>query len=148
MRIAALEGQPASRDRMRTLAERFPGALREIDELPLETIHARIDALSRGERPGWARTLVSFHAWMRVALRIKRRFGRDAGSAEVHEWLAHAHRPSSGEPPLEEIDLSAIESILRPPGGRVSRWVLERIARDRGLTIDEAAHEAFALRNA
>lgn len=148
MRIAADAGEPASPERMRALAERFPGALREIDELPMETIDARIEALSRGERPGWAITLVSFHAWMRVALRIKRRFGRDARPEDVHEWLAAEHRPGDGEPPRGEIDLATIANILRPPGARISRWVLERIARDRGLTIDEAAAEAFLRRNA
>src|SRR5687768_16978859 len=65
------------REDMARLAERFPGSLREIDELPLEEIEQRIATLDRvvaGEipPPDWARVLARYHGWLRAALRLKR----------------------------------------------------------------------------
>lgn len=143
---AGLEADDAPA-RMRALAERFPGALREIDRLPMPEIELRIAQLRAGERPGWARTLVAYHGWMRVALRIKRARPRDADARVVREWLATVHRPAADEPSLEDLDDAAVIAILRPPEGRLSRWVLGRIARDRGVGIDELIAEAFDTGN-
>lgn len=62
--------------RMRALAARFPGALREIDVLPLETIDARLlalDAVLAGApEERWMRVAAAFHVAMRAALDRKR----------------------------------------------------------------------------
>jgi hypothetical protein len=133
--------------RMRALAERFPGALREIDRLPLPVIELRIAQLRAGERPGWASTLVAYHGWMRVAFRIKRARPRDADPRIVREWLAAVHRPAADEPSLDDLDEAALTAILRPPEGRLTRWVLGRIARDRGVALDALIAEAFDTGN-
>ncbi len=149
MRCAHAEGleDEEAPARMRALAERFPGALREIDRLRLPLIELRIAQLRAGERPGWARTLVAYHGWMRVALRIKRARPRDADARIVRQWLAIAHRPAADEPSLEDLDEAAVIAILRPPEGRLSRWVLARIARDRGVALDALIAEAFDTGN-
>lgn len=144
MRRAHANGEESdARARMRALARRFPGALREIDTLPLPEIEARIEALARGEQPAWAQVLTRFHGWMRLALRIKRVHARNARLDDVSEWIRAQPRRSPDEPTLEELDDDAIEGILRPPSGRLSQWVLLRIASDRGLTLEEVSGLAF-----
>ncbi|MCA9608383.1 MAG: hypothetical protein KC619_22395 [Myxococcales bacterium] len=128
---------------MRALAARFPGALRELDRLPMAEIERRIERLEAGERPAWARTLVAYHAWMRVALRLKRALPRSTDSALADEWLRTHYRPGVGEPSLAALDPEALEAILRPPGGRLSRWVLGRIAREQGIPLERVVAEAF-----
>src|SRR5262249_44671265 len=82
LRTLDAEGALADpKPRMRALAARFPGALREIDELPLETIHARIRSLEkttkeRGEPAEWMLAMAHFHDAMRDVLAIKRIVGR------------------------------------------------------------------------
>lgn len=144
MRVAHAEGSDSDvRARMRALAARFPGALREIDTLPIDVIERRIAVLEAGARPAWAQTLVAYHGWMRVVLRIKREHGRDAHPSTVIEWLRAHHRPSPDEPSLEELDVETITALLRPPSGRITNWVLERIARARGLTVEAASAQLF-----
>ena len=134
------------RPRMRALARRFPGALREIDELPLERIDARLTALDaalagRAPLPDWAETLIAYHGWMRVALRLKRELAPRRDRAAAREWLRR-HRPAPGEPRVDELD-AALEAILRPPGGRLSRWVFERLGQARGRSASALEAEAF-----
>jgi hypothetical protein len=147
LREAHDAGDPEDpRPRMRALARRFPGALREIDELPLDVIDARLAALDaalggRGPVPAWARTLVAYHGWMRVALRLKRELAPRRDAEAATGWI-RAHRPAPGEPTTEEL-LAAVEPILRPPGGRLSRWVLARLAERAGRPAAELEEEAF-----
>jgi hypothetical protein len=129
--------------RMRALAERFPGALREIDELSIDRIDARIAALDaalegREPVPRWAVYLAEYHAWMRAALAMRRAAGRDRDRARALAWI-EAHE---GDPPGPEI-LEEIDALLRPPQGRLSRWVLARIASRAGLALEEVEAEAF-----
>lgn len=135
------------RDRMRSLAARFPGALREIDELPLDHIESRIVAidlaLDGGEVPRWARTLGAYHGWMRAALAIKRRFGRTRALDDAARWLVAHHQPGPGDPPSEAFDRETVAAILRPPGGRLSGWILLRIAGELGVDARELEREAF-----
>lgn len=130
------DGDP---ERMRALAARFPGALREIDELPLETIDGRIAALDRalaGEPvPDWARYLAEYHAWMRAALRVRRAAGKERDRARALDAIR-------GDPSEGELTL-AIDDLLKPPAGRLTRWVLTRIAEREGRSIREIEREAF-----
>ena len=85
-------GAPDPRGAMADLARRFPGALREIDELPLEEIRARADALHAAAADGakaepWMAAMVLFHALTRGALAVKRWLG---GRKEVDEPTARA----------------------------------------------------------
>jgi uncharacterized small protein (DUF1192 family) len=65
------------RPRLRALATRFPGALRELDVLSIDTIDERIALLARAEEDPaaeelWMRVAAAFHVAMREALAVKR----------------------------------------------------------------------------
>lgn len=148
LRVSSKAGDPADpRPRMRRLARRFPGALRELDELPPEVIDARIavldDALAhRSDVPGWVETLVAYHGWMRVALRLKRELAHDAHNLAAAARWARAFRPGPGEPSSEAL-VGAVEAILHPPGGRLSRWVFGYLAAQGDRTPRELEEDAF-----
>lgn len=134
------------RPRMRALAARFPGALRELDELTMETIEARIQALDAvivhdAAPPAWADVLARYHGWMRVALRLKRAVGRDRELDSARAWIRD-HRPAADEPSAEAL-LDQAPAILRPPGGRLSRFVLSRVAVELGRSVETLEAEAF-----
>lgn len=136
------------RDEMRALARRFPGALREIDELPLEVIEARVRTLDevaagRDAPPEWATYFVDYHGWLRAALRIKRAcLGCDGVEAAV-ERVRAAYRPEPDEPPAELVcDRAVVQAIVRPSGGRLNRWVFARVAELHGVS---PAHVRRAL---
>ena len=130
------EDADAVRREMRALAGRYPGALRELDELRMEVIEERLGALERALAgapvPVWAEILSRYHAFMRVALEIKRRFARGA-EADVHEWLRSGYQPKVGEPSPEEL-IEASGAILRPPDGRLSAWALAHVGAQLGIS--------------
>src|ERR1700730_14264997 len=71
------EDEADVRRRLARLASRFPGALREIDDLDLDEIRRRLGALDavlegRGEVEPWMEAIVLFHALARGALCAKR----------------------------------------------------------------------------
>lgn len=134
---------------MRALAARFPGALREIDEIPFERIEARIGALEAVLRadmevPSWARYAVDYHAWLRAALRIKRLC---VGCATLADALARArtsYAPADDEPSLDSIGETGIAAIVRPEVGRLNPWVYARVAELHGVTPDDVRLALFA----
>jgi hypothetical protein len=129
---------------MAALASRFPGSLREIDELPLETIAARVSELRACERdPGpaparWMEASHVFHAFTRGALCAKKwlagrkeidddvraAFDREVSALcwadDAREWRPHLAR------------------LAAPPRGRVTELVYERMSASLGVTSDEA----------
>jgi hypothetical protein len=116
------------RPAMRALASRFPGALREIDELPREVITTRIDAIARalassGHEP-WMLALSRYHACLRVALRIRR---------AIPERTVAAARALQ-DPEVDALDDASLAAIVRPPHGRLNRAVLAIVAREIGST--------------
>jgi len=150
MRRAHSSGDDAdAKARMRRLAADFPGALRELDRLPMVTIDERIATLEAGQRPLWAEVLIAYHGWLRVALRVRRELrGATDDPKRIIEWLRAQARRRPGDPPLAAVDEETIQGFLRPPAGRITRWAIERIARDRGLTPQEVSDVAFDTRNA
>lgn len=140
---AGAGGDP--RERMRALAARFPGALREIDELPLATIEARIaelDEVLRTEReaPRWAIGLAEYHAWMRAALAIRREAGVERDRDRALAWIEA--QPAAGTPSREELR-EALGAMLRPPDGRLNRWLFERLARREGVSREAIEARLF-----
>src|SRR6185436_18311929 len=85
--------QMLSRDDVRTplqnLAREFPGALRELDLLPLDEIDRRFERLEaaalRGSVEPWMGWMHAYHLTMRAALGVKRRL---AGQRVVAEATA------------------------------------------------------------
>lgn len=140
------------RPRMRALSARFPGALRELDELPMEQIEQRLATLHAvlehaQPAPEWIGLQLAYHGWMRAALCVKRiAAGRDAVSADaVLAELAASYRSDPHEPSIDAIDRAAIVSILDPVDGRLNPWVYARVAREYGVE-PEAVSRALFLR--
>lgn len=114
---------------LRQLAEEFPGALRELDVLPLPTIEARIAELERALElqriEPWMEWMHQFHTLMRVALAAKRRleglrFVDDTRAAEIADEVAAKLGC--------ECDKNFVRAVASPPDGRLSRLVLAQIA--------------------
>ncbi len=147
MRIEDASGRGGDpRARMRALAARFPGALREIDELPLATIERRIEDLERVidgamAPPRWARALAEYHGFMRVALAVRRHAGRGRERGRALAWVEQ-YRPGPDEPSAEALR-AGLDHVLRPPNGRLSRWVLALLAERHGGSAAELEAEVF-----
>jgi hypothetical protein len=129
LRRAGHAGDP--RPRLRALAARFPGALREIDELPLDRIEQRISELARAERDPsgatpWMRAMARFHALTRGVLFVKKNLGAPgAWPVEAELWRADVAR------------------VARPPRGRLMDLVYERLARELDTTPSAAKRLVF-----
>jgi hypothetical protein len=134
--------------RMAQLARRYPGALREIDELELREIRARIEALeatARGEaeREEWMLAVGLFHALMRGALCAKRWLaGRKVIDAATEQAFAAALR-GLAFPDDARAWQGELARLAAPPGGRVSNLVFERLAHQMGTTQTEARRLVF-----
>jgi hypothetical protein len=136
------------RGRMAHLAARFPGALREIDELALDDLRNRIAAIDTvldagTEVPRWMTALVRFHALTRGALVAKRWLGK---RRHVDEGvIARFEREVRSMPFPEDSRAWAPElaSIASPPRGRVLDAVFRHLGRELGMSGDEARRLVF-----
>jgi hypothetical protein len=146
---------------MAELASRFPGALREIDELELAVIRERIerlDAALRGDGPveRWMEAVGLFHSLARGALRAKRWLaGRK--TVDAITVLAYASDVAGVADPAGPAGASAVDGavadglawtgelarIAAPPRGRIMDLVFARLARKLGTTEREARHLVF-----
>jgi hypothetical protein len=145
------EDPAAVRRRMGTLAARFPGALREIDDLELEEIQRRIAALDdvlaeRRPADAWMEAVALFHALARGALVAKRWL---AGRKRVDARTEAAFAESLSELPFGR-DAGAwggeLARVASPPGGRLTALVFVRLARVLGVSEREARRLVFAAR--
>jgi hypothetical protein len=131
------------RPEMVALAERFPGALRELDEAPLERIRERLEAVSRciatGEPPKpWMCATALFHRLTRGALAAKRWLG---GRKRVDEHvIAEFLRSIEGSAAERDARVWAkdLGRIASPPSGKLSELVFERVAAGLNLPTREA----------
>ena len=135
---------------MAELARRFPGALRELDALPMSQIEERLALLEatveRGAPPPeWARLQIAYHGLMRAALRIKRLITLRADASSMLAAIADGYVPAADEPPLASLDYATLAAIARPVGGRLNPWVFERVASAHGVHAD-AVRRALFLR--
>jgi hypothetical protein len=130
------------RAELRSLARQFPGALRELDRLPLPSIEARLreleQVLAEGREPAlWMRLQVSYHGFMRATLRIKRwsrAWPEELAAAQVA--LAARYVPAADEPAVGFFDSATLQLIRRPPAGRLNPFVLAAVARLHGTTSE------------
>jgi hypothetical protein len=136
------DGSYDPRDRMAALAARFPGALREIDTLPLDEIDRRINALANAERDPshaarWMLAQSRFHALTREALRV--RANTLAGSEGAQSPLAEAKgaTATSAEGELEGVALEREKQR-----GLLAR-VYATLAQELELTPQEAKQLVF-----
>lgn len=140
--------EPDPRAEMADLADDFPGALREIDELPLEVIVARIERLSTADaEPSnaepWMIAQVAFHRLARGALVAKRWLGRRKDvTPEDEEAFARA-LPSLRHRSDAELFSGDLARIGRPPRGRLMDLVHARLAAVLAVTETEARALVF-----
>jgi hypothetical protein len=142
--------------RKRALAERFPGALRELDRLPASALRARSDALERylegllsaARTAGWSAPppdlrwitwSVELHALTRALLKVKR-IGRTSPPARVRALLAED--PDLGLP-TEIFTDDLIAEALTPPRGRILDLVYRVLAARHGVPASEIREALF-----
>jgi hypothetical protein len=154
MRLAhsAGEEEPADvRARMADLATRFPGALREIDELELAEIDRRIARLAEvldgtvSVEP-WMEAIALFHRFARGALCVKRWLD---GRRQVTPELALSFREASATlafPREAGVWEPYLEALASPPGGRLTGLVYERVAAELHISCDEVRRLTFPPR--
>lgn len=120
------------------LARRFPGSLRELDQLSAEALRARWEEVQRERRrtseatltqaPRWVRVVADWHALIRDALAVKG-WGRQAGDGPrtLEAFLQWCERSERRHPP-ENVDRVFLEQCLNPPEGRLMNVVWSRLA--------------------
>lgn len=123
----------APREVLRDLAREFPGALNELDTLPLEEIDRRADALgaalSGDAGEPWMAWLAAYHGLFRAALSIKPLTARagELTQARAAELLARARSRAGCAASL--IDEAFVFAVASPPNGRIGAVVFDRLSR-------------------
>jgi hypothetical protein len=131
------------RREMAALAARFPGALRELDEAPLERIRTRLEALSQcvgsGDPPEpWMCATALFHRFTRGALAAKRWLGgRKTVDREVIARFVSSLE-GSGDADDARAWAEDLARVAAPPRGKLSELVFERVAAALSLPLPEA----------
>lgn len=129
-RAAPTESAAEARPALRALAREFPGALRELDALPMEEIEARLAALralaAGGREAPWMRVLESYHRHFRGALALKGAIARGPLDAATLDAAAASWLPERA-------------AVHRPPGGRLGPLVVARVAEELGVPAAQIA---------
>jgi hypothetical protein len=142
LRILAIESPTTDpRQNMADLAARFPGALREIDELPLDAIDRKLSDLAlaitdASQVAPWMKATARFHELTRGVLAVKRWL---AGKKQIDDAVRAEFETIARELPYAAdvvVWQSDLEAIASPPRGKVTDLVFARIARE--LSIDES----------
>jgi hypothetical protein len=138
------------RQEMAELAARYPGALREIDDLPVEVIEQRIAALAGAlegtiEVEPWMRAAARFHALARGALCAKRWLGGRKHVDAATERAFAAEAGSLAFPDEARAWAGELGTIASPPRGRVTDAVFARVGRELGLTTHAARVLVFGV---
>jgi hypothetical protein len=149
LRLRLEPGGGDPRRAMAALASQFPGSLREIDELSLETIASRLAQLRASEHGAspapWMEATSLFHALTRGALCAKKWLAgrkpaeidddvRSAFDREVTA-LCWADDARAWKPHLAR--------LAGPPRGRVTELVYERMGAQLEMSADEARMLVF-----
>ena len=144
--------EPDPRREMADLARAFPGALREIDELAIDVIRARIDELTAAEQQAsrtapWMDAHVRFHRLARGALATKRWLEGRPLTPELHAAFAEATRAMSAAE-REEAGAWAddLAAVAKPPRGRLMDLVYARLADELATDIKTARAAVFPPR--
>jgi len=146
MRLAHTAGVEAPghvRAQMIALSARFPGALREIDEIELDELRrriARLEGVVSGDclPEPWMHAMAAFHSLARGALVAKRFL---AGRKQIDETVERRYADA-----LERLDFpedarvwkNDLRLVASPPQGRMTALVFARLARALGITEFQA----------
>ncbi len=122
---------------LRALAARFPGALRELDELALTEVERRLahlEALAEGRASAaeaWVAPVSLYHRRLREALAAKHwlRGRRALTPAERQDFVVSQGAETAFWAP-------ELERLARPPTGRLTDVVLDRVALELGLSVE------------
>ncbi|MET0389776.1 MAG: hypothetical protein ABW321_27635 [Polyangiales bacterium] len=132
------------RARFAALAAAFPGALRELDRVPLSLIEQRLSSIEavlagRARLQQWMRLQLAYHGFMRAVLRIRRSLlaaeSHDHAADPLTQLSALAYVPAPDEPALARFDAVALATLRKPPRGRLNPWVLAQVAQDHGVSV-------------
>lgn len=147
-RIAALRSadERAPPETLRALASEFPGALRELDSLPLPVIEARIVGLARALSTTtiepWMEWMLAYHALMRAALALKRQFASELGfdldlerATQIAQGLKLGLSASAGA--------AFVREVARPPGGRLNRVIFQLLECAFGVSATQIESTLF-----
>lgn len=126
---------------MASLADEFPGALRELDRLTMDEIDRRVACLRAAEEDptrieGWMLAQHEFHRFARGALATKRWLSTQTDTPS--EQLEAAFRAAL--PALREeaaLFATSLDEIGAPLRGRVMDVVYTRVAGELGITERE-----------
>lgn len=146
LRILAIESPTTDpKEWMAELAARFPGALREIDELPLPEIDAKIAALTEASSDAalvapWMEATARFHELTRGALAVKRWL---AGKKEIDATDRAEFERIARDVPDAIAWRDDLAAIANPPRGKVTDLVFARIARELEMTTEDARRLVF-----
>ncbi|MCA9600471.1 MAG: hypothetical protein R3A78_14195 [Polyangiales bacterium] len=131
---------------IQALASKHPGMLRVLERLPPGELDRRIDELRAirdpSTSPPWMRCAVSFHGWMRASLRVR---STARGALEPVVVVAKGYVAGPDEPSLEEWNSEALSALLAPPEGRMTTFVLGRVAAEQGLPTEEVERLVFGV---
>ncbi len=122
----------------RTLAQAYPGALKQLDTMDSATIERRLEILesvgvSSGEDvPEWCELEACFHALLSDFLAAKRWLG-EHGAPELSDGSIWASWQESGLFATDGwqafgLDEGVVQSVRRPPEGRMTSLVWKTLA--------------------
>jgi hypothetical protein len=138
------ESQPSPNGLLRALAAEFPGALRELDCLPLSELERRLAAVTQAEAGGaaepWIEWMLAYHQRMRLALHAKRRL-RSAGPGRP-ELLARV-ADELGRELGSQCDADFVARVAVPPRGRLNLLVFELLEAELGQSRLELERTLF-----
>ena len=127
----------APREVLRSLAHKFPGALRELDQRSMADLNERLrllDAAIAGEAPSpsWAQAQHMCHGFLRAALRLRPQL-RISLAAALDTYV-----PDFGEPSRAQLKATWLQKIANPPHGRLTPLAYAFVAESLGLSSSEA----------
>lgn len=126
-------GRVAEKEALRALASEFPGALRELDRMPLDEIERRALALEKAIEGApvepWMQWLVAYHGLLRAAFFVKAEWAKGIEGEEELAKRASLHARI-------EVDRAFVQKVTNPAGGRLSRVVLDEVAQRFGELVE------------
>lgn len=148
LRRARARGEPVPEKAVfRALAGEFPGALYELDRLPMEALETRCAALAGvlagAPEAAWMRPMAAYHALYRAALYVKARTGKGASpGAEEAAALAAAAGRHAGI----DVGSAFVRAVACPRGGRIGPVVMAEVAARHGGEPRALAEALFPTR--
>lgn len=129
--------EPFDARTLRRLAREFPGALRELDALPMPALEDRARAVDEAARTSarlerWIEWMMAYHESMRTVLAVRSRLLSRRESPRPETF---------GTEP--EFDAAFLAAVMKPPEGRLNVLVFGRLAERFGCSPQEIEARLF-----